>query len=175
MNHATGSITVRGAEGGARNESGPIRGRRFPSLGLVGSGLPGTWSGYDTFFARHVGLDMALVRPSSCRPRLRLLYSQTIVPQGPLVDPASRVTARQVVSSHGVRRGEMSTRDAASLTVGERAALTSLEAMAVAEDPQLARQLRGSSRLRGVPDPSTQDSGLVPEQLVGRAHSRWSG
>jgi hypothetical protein len=42
----------------------------------------------------------------------------------------------------------MSTRDDASLTAKERAALASLEAMAAAEDPQLASRLRGSRRLR---------------------------
>jgi hypothetical protein len=42
----------------------------------------------------------------------------------------------------------MSTRDDASLTAKERAALASLEATAAAEDPQLASRLRGSSRLR---------------------------
>jgi hypothetical protein len=42
----------------------------------------------------------------------------------------------------------MSTRDDASLTARERAALASLEAIAAAEDPQLARRLRGASRLR---------------------------
>jgi hypothetical protein len=45
----------------------------------------------------------------------------------------------------------MSTRDDASLTARERAALASLEAMAAAEDPQLARRLRGSSRLGWLP------------------------
>ncbi len=39
----------------------------------------------------------------------------------------------------------MSTRDDASLTARERAALASLEAQAHAEDPTLARRLRGSS------------------------------
>jgi hypothetical protein len=42
----------------------------------------------------------------------------------------------------------MSTRDDASLTARERAALARLEATAAAEDPQLASRLRGSSRLR---------------------------
>src|SRR5690242_2165083 len=42
----------------------------------------------------------------------------------------------------------MSTRDDASLTAKERAALASLEAMAAAEDPQLASRLRGSRQLR---------------------------
>jgi hypothetical protein len=42
----------------------------------------------------------------------------------------------------------MSTRDDPSLTAKERAALASLEAMAAAEDPQLASRLRGSRRLR---------------------------
>jgi hypothetical protein len=42
----------------------------------------------------------------------------------------------------------MSTRDDASLTAKERAALASLEAMAAAEDPQLASRLRGSRGLR---------------------------
>jgi hypothetical protein len=42
----------------------------------------------------------------------------------------------------------MSTRDDASLTAKERAALANLEAMAAAEDPQLATRLRGSRRLR---------------------------
>jgi hypothetical protein len=42
----------------------------------------------------------------------------------------------------------MSTRDDASLTARERAALASLEASAAAEDPQLASRLRGSSRFR---------------------------
>jgi len=41
----------------------------------------------------------------------------------------------------------MSTRDDASLTDRERAALASLEAVAAAEDPLLARRLRGTSRL----------------------------
>jgi hypothetical protein len=40
----------------------------------------------------------------------------------------------------------MGTRDDASLTAKERAALASLEAVAAAEDPQLASRLRGSSR-----------------------------
>ena len=39
----------------------------------------------------------------------------------------------------------MSTRDDPSLTARERAALASLEAQAAAEDPTLARRLRGSS------------------------------
>ncbi len=42
----------------------------------------------------------------------------------------------------------MSTRDDASLTARERAALASLEAVAAAEDPQLARRLRGTNRFR---------------------------
>jgi Protein of unknown function (DUF3040) len=42
----------------------------------------------------------------------------------------------------------MSTRDDASLTAKERAALASLEAVAAAEDPQLASRLRGSRGLR---------------------------
>jgi hypothetical protein len=42
----------------------------------------------------------------------------------------------------------MSTRDDASLTAKERAALASLEATAAAEDPQLASRLRGSRQLR---------------------------
>ena len=42
----------------------------------------------------------------------------------------------------------MSTRDDATLSARERAALASLEAMAAAEDPQLASRLRGSSRFR---------------------------
>jgi hypothetical protein len=42
----------------------------------------------------------------------------------------------------------MSTRDDASLTAKERAALASLEATAAAEDPQLASRLRGSRGLR---------------------------
>ena len=42
----------------------------------------------------------------------------------------------------------MSTRDDASLTAKERAALASLEAMAAAEDPLLASRLRGSRGLR---------------------------
>jgi hypothetical protein len=41
----------------------------------------------------------------------------------------------------------MSTRDDASLTDRERAALASLEAVAAAEDPQLAKRLRGTNRL----------------------------
>lgn len=41
----------------------------------------------------------------------------------------------------------MSTRDDASLTARERAALASLEAQAAAEDPTLARRLRGSNPL----------------------------
>jgi hypothetical protein len=41
----------------------------------------------------------------------------------------------------------MSTRDDASLTARERAALASLEALAAAEDPQLAHRLRGSGRI----------------------------
>jgi hypothetical protein len=41
----------------------------------------------------------------------------------------------------------MSTRDDASLTAKERAALASLEATAAAEDPQLASRLRGSRGL----------------------------
>ena len=45
----------------------------------------------------------------------------------------------------------MSTRDDASLTARERAALASLAAVAAAEDPQLARRLRGASRRRAVP------------------------
>ena len=48
----------------------------------------------------------------------------------------------------GPRGGEMSTRDDASLNARERAALASLEAQAAAEDPQLARRLRGSNRFR---------------------------
>ena len=43
--------------------------------------------------------------------------------------------------------GEVSRRDDASLTASERAALVRLEARAVADDPVLARRLRGSSRL----------------------------
>jgi hypothetical protein len=42
----------------------------------------------------------------------------------------------------------MSTRDEASLNARERAALANLEAQAAADDPQLARRLRGSSRFR---------------------------
>lgn len=42
----------------------------------------------------------------------------------------------------------MSTRDDASLTARERAALATLEAVAAAEDPQLARRLRGAGRFR---------------------------
>jgi hypothetical protein len=42
----------------------------------------------------------------------------------------------------------MSTRDDASLTARERAALATLEASAAAEDPQLARRLRGSNPFR---------------------------
>jgi Protein of unknown function (DUF3040) len=42
----------------------------------------------------------------------------------------------------------MSTRDDASLSARERAALASLEAQAAAEDPQLSRRLRGSNRFR---------------------------
>jgi hypothetical protein len=42
----------------------------------------------------------------------------------------------------------MSTRDDASLSAKERAALASLEAMAASEDPQLANRLRGSRRFR---------------------------
>jgi hypothetical protein len=45
----------------------------------------------------------------------------------------------------------MSTRDDASLTAKERAALASLEATAAAEDPQLASRLRGSRRLHLFP------------------------
>ncbi len=44
----------------------------------------------------------------------------------------------------------MSTRDEASLNARERAALASLEAQAAAEDPVLARRLRGSSPFRFV-------------------------
>ena len=40
----------------------------------------------------------------------------------------------------------MSTRDDARLTAQERAALSSLEALATADDPQLAARLRGPNR-----------------------------
>lgn len=40
----------------------------------------------------------------------------------------------------------MSTRDEARLTAQERAALSSLEALATADDPQLAARLRGPNR-----------------------------
>jgi hypothetical protein len=40
----------------------------------------------------------------------------------------------------------MSTRDDASLSDRERAALASLEAVAAADDPQLAKRLRGTTR-----------------------------
>lgn len=40
----------------------------------------------------------------------------------------------------------MSTRDDARLTAQERAALTNLEALATADDPQLAARLRGPGR-----------------------------
>lgn len=46
--------------------------------------------------------------------------------------------------------GEVSRRDDASLTASERAALVRLEARAVADDPVLARRLRGSSRLPAI-------------------------
>lgn len=42
----------------------------------------------------------------------------------------------------------MSTRDEASLNARERAALANLEAQAAAEDPMLARRLRGASPFR---------------------------
>ena len=42
----------------------------------------------------------------------------------------------------------MSTRDDARLTAQERAALASLEAAAVADDPQLASRLKGSTHYR---------------------------
>ena len=42
----------------------------------------------------------------------------------------------------------MSTRDDARLTAQERAALSNLEALAAADDPQLAARLRGPSRWR---------------------------
>lgn len=42
----------------------------------------------------------------------------------------------------------MSTRDDARLTAQERAALANLEAAAVADDPQLAARLKGSTRYR---------------------------
>src|ERR1700733_6465860 len=61
----------------------------------------------------------------------------------------------------------MSTRDDASLTARERAALASLEAMAAAEDPQLARRLRGSSRLRWLPE--------LPPIPAWSRHSWWGG
>jgi Protein of unknown function (DUF3040) len=61
----------------------------------------------------------------------------------------------------------MSTRDDASLTARERAALASLEAMAAAEDPQLARRLRGSSGLRWLP--------RLPTIPVWSRRSWWGG
>ena len=49
----------------------------------------------------------------------------------------------------------MSTRDDARLTAQERAALSNLEALASADDPQLAARLRGPARWRPlVPLPS---------------------
>ena len=44
----------------------------------------------------------------------------------------------------------MSTRDDARLTAQERAALSNLEALAAADDPQLAARLRGPNRWRMV-------------------------
>ena len=69
----------------------------------------------------------------------------------------------------------MSTRDEASLTDRERAALASLEAVAAAEDPQLARRLRGAKRLRLIAQPPAIPSWLrsrwwaVPLLLFGLA------
>lgn len=58
----------------------------------------------------------------------------------------------------------MSTRDEASLTDRERAALASLEAVAAAEDPQLAKRLRGAKRFRLIAEPPA-----IPSWL----RSRW--
>jgi Protein of unknown function (DUF3040) len=58
----------------------------------------------------------------------------------------------------------MSTRDEASLTDRERAALASLESVAAAEDPQLAKRLGGASRLRLIAH--------VP-RIPAWLHSRW--
>ncbi len=61
----------------------------------------------------------------------------------------------------------MSTRDDATLTARERAALANLAAMAAAEDPQLARRLRGSSRLSWLPE--------LPPIPAWTRHSWWGG
>src|ERR1700760_3911297 len=69
----------------------------------------------------------------------------------------------------------MSTRDDASLTAKERAALASLEAMAAAEDPQLASRLRGSrglglfTRLPAIPAWLRSTWWGVPALVVGLA------
>lgn len=69
----------------------------------------------------------------------------------------------------------MSTRDDASLTARERAALASLEATAAAEDPQLASRLRGSGPLRflthlpAIPDSLRSSWWGAPAALVGLA------
>jgi hypothetical protein len=60
----------------------------------------------------------------------------------------------------------MSTRDDASLTERERAALAGLEAMAAAEDPQLASRLRGSPRFHLV---------LRLPRIPDRMRSAWWG
>jgi hypothetical protein len=69
----------------------------------------------------------------------------------------------------------MGTRDDASLTAKERAALASLEAIAAAEDPQLASRLRGSShwrwltRLPAIPDWVRSSWWGVPALVIGLA------
>jgi hypothetical protein len=60
----------------------------------------------------------------------------------------------------------MSTRDDATLTARERAALASLAAMAAAEDPQLASRLRGSARIHLV---------LRLPRIPDRVRSEWWG
>jgi hypothetical protein len=60
----------------------------------------------------------------------------------------------------------MSTRDEATLSAAERAALAGLESKAEADDPRLAAQLRGGGRVR----PSLQ----VPPGLI-RASQTWAG
>jgi hypothetical protein len=60
----------------------------------------------------------------------------------------------------------MSTRDEATLSAAERAALAGLESKAEADDPRLAAQLRGGGRVR----PTLQ----VPPGLI-RASQTWAG
>jgi hypothetical protein len=72
-----------------------------------------------------------------------------------------------------VRGGEMATRDEASLSDQERAALAHLEARAAADDPQLAGRLRGPGSRRQLPEfppvPVWTGSGwwALPVALVG--------